>query len=94
VNGKVLDWEGIRKARQDEIEFVKKMNLYDIRPITECYAKTGKAPIRTRWVDADKGGGKLRSRVVAMDLNVGGGPRWDLKLNGVPDCVELPESGY
>ena len=53
VNGKILDWEGIRKARQDEIAFVKKMKLYEIRPVSECYARTGKAPIRTRWVDTD-----------------------------------------
>jgi hypothetical protein len=76
VNGKVLDTEGVRKARQDEIEFVKKMSLYKVVPVSECYQKTGKAPIRTRWVDSDKGEGKLRSRLVAMDLIVG---RWVMK---------------
>lgn len=78
VNGKVLDSEGVRKARRDEIDFVQKMKLYDIRPVSECCSKTGGAPIRTRWVDTDKGGGKLRSRVVAMDFKTAGGPRRDL----------------
>ena len=40
VNGKVLDTEGVKKARQDEIEFVKKMKLYDVISIKECYDKT------------------------------------------------------
>ena len=48
---------GTGKARQDETEFVKKMKLYDIRPVSECYAKLSLAPMRTRWVDTDTGGG-------------------------------------
>ena len=43
--------KGVRKARMDEIEFTK------IVPVSECYQRTGKAPIRTRWVDTDKGVG-------------------------------------
>ncbi len=73
MNGKVLDWDGVRGARKDEIDFVIKMDLYQIVPVGECYAQTGKAPIRTRWVDTDKGEGMLRPRLVAMDFKTAGG---------------------
>ena len=48
VSGAALDPKGVRKAREEEIQYVKKMNLYTKVPTTECYARTGKAPISTR----------------------------------------------
>ena len=78
VHKKILDYKGVQAARAQEIAFAKKMGLYNIVPISECYRLTGKAPIRTRWVDTDKGDGNLRSRLVAMDFKTGKGQRWDL----------------
>ena len=38
---------------------------YDVVGEAECWARTGKAPISTRWVDIHKGGDAYRSRWVA-----------------------------
>ena len=57
----------MRKARKEEVEFVKGLGVYKEVPITECWEHTGKAPIGTRWVDILKGE-LTRSRWVAQDL--------------------------
>jgi hypothetical protein len=78
LTGKGLDVEEVRKARQEEIEFVKQLKVYEEVPIGECWANTGKAPIGTRWVDILKGN-LTRSRLVAQDFKKKGeGPREDL----------------
>ena len=38
---------------------------YDVVGEAECWARTGKAPISTRWVYINKGGDEYRSRWVA-----------------------------
>ena len=46
-------------------------------PIKECLDKTDKAPIKTRWIDINKGDKihpELRSRLVAKDYNTGKRP--------------------
>ena len=50
-----MDVSQVKRARQDEIEYVHKMKLYDKVPIADCYAKTGKALITVRWIDIYKG---------------------------------------
>ena len=37
------------------MQFVRKMGVYDIVPTATCYAMSGKPPIRSRWVDINKG---------------------------------------
>ncbi len=44
----VLDQAMVKKARADEIEYVCTMKLYTKVSISECYRKTGKAPIVVR----------------------------------------------
>merc|ERR1711938_185593 len=47
------------------------MGLYDKVPIAECYEKTGKGPISTKWIDINKGDQtvpKYRSRNVAREI--------------------------
>ena len=37
------------------MEEVKKHEVYEKVPISECWDKTGKAPIQTRWIDINNG---------------------------------------
>lgn len=67
VKGGWLDPSQVRQARQEEMAFVKKMQVYDKVPREECVGK----PISVRWVDANKGTDSepnYRSRVVAQEL--------------------------
>ena len=62
----------VRKARTEEVEYIHKIDLYTKVPITECYKKTGKAPISVRWIDINKGDEErpnYRSRLVAREIN-------------------------
>ena len=69
VSGAELDPAAVKKARKEEIEYVRKMNLYTKVPTTECLHKTGKRPIAVRWIDVNKGdhiNPNYRSRLVAQ----------------------------
>ena len=55
VVGAELDLKVVRQVRREEVEYVRKMNLYTKVSIQECYAKIGKAPITVRWIDINKG---------------------------------------
>ena len=44
----------VRHTRHEEMEEVKH-RVYHKVPIKECWERTGKNPIGTRWVDVDKG---------------------------------------
>jgi hypothetical protein len=71
VTGETLDWEGVIKAREEEIEEFCKHGVYHKVPITKCYEATGKAPIGVRWIDinkGDKGTPEYRSRLVAKEI--------------------------
>ena len=62
-----LDPSKVREARKEEMEFVRKMKVYDKVPRSECPGK----PIPVRWVDTNKcteGDPNYRSRVVAKEL--------------------------
>ena len=54
VSGAYLDPKMVKKARAEEIEYVRSMKLYTKVPIKECLAKTGKQPIAVRWIDVNK----------------------------------------
>ena len=68
VNGGYLDPVKVRKARDEEMEFVHKYKIYEK---VSLKSSKGKKIIRVRWVDTNKGTGKeednYRSRLVAMD---------------------------
>ena len=72
VSGAELDPKLVKKARAEEVEYVHKMNLYDKVPTSECYQKTGRAPIIVRWIVINKGDKQqpnYRSRLVAREIN-------------------------
>ena len=55
IDGQELAPDVVRKARALEMEWYRKMNLYEKRPIEECFEKTKKPPIKVKWVDRNKG---------------------------------------
>jgi hypothetical protein len=68
VHGGVLDISKVREARSEEIEFMKSRSIWREVPIEECWSKSGKAPVTVKWVDTEKLGGVVRSRLVARDF--------------------------
>ena len=75
VNGEALDVEEVRNARAEELEFMHKFGVYEEAGTDECWARTGKVPITTKWIDRDKGrcGEKeIRCRWVARGFKVKG----------------------
>ena len=67
ISGKELDPVKVRAARRLEVEYYQKMDVLDKVPIEECLEVTGKAPIKTKWIDHDKGS-RYRSRWVAKEF--------------------------
>ena len=67
LTGEGLDSGDVAEARCDEMDFAKDIRVYEERPESECWQKTGKAPIDTRWIDTVKGP-SIRSRWVARDF--------------------------
>eukprot|EP00973_Karenia_brevis_P020932 2878905-Karenia_brevis.AAC.1 len=59
-------------SRKEEVDFIESRNQWELRPISECIAVTGKPPIAMRWVDTDKGfmtgEHNVRCRMVAKDF--------------------------
>lgn len=71
MSGEKLSTEGVGKARAEEMKAVSKHSLYTKVPTKECWGKTGKGPIGTRWVDVNKGdevNSEYRSRLVAQEV--------------------------
>ena len=72
VTGAELDPAQVKSARVDEIKYIRKMRLYTKVDKVECWNKTGKMPIKVRWIDINKGDVKdpnYRSRLVAKEIN-------------------------
>ena len=71
MSGEELDGELVKQARLEEMEEVRKHDLYDIVDESECWRYTGADPIGTRWVDINKGDNvnpEYRSRLVAQEI--------------------------
>ncbi|CAK0837809.1 unnamed protein product, partial [Prorocentrum cordatum] len=71
VNGGWLDPAGVRAARQEELAWMKHREVFEPSDEETCRRLTARAPLRTRWVDTNKGDEqrpKYRSRLVAMEI--------------------------
>ena len=71
VNNCKLDPLKVRKAREEEMEYFRRMQVYRKVPIQRRKDETGKLPIKVRWVDTnkqDESNPKYRSRLVAKDF--------------------------
>ena len=79
AKGGWLDPVLVRKAREEEMQYVKKHAVYEKVPMSQCWKEMGKNPIKTGWTDTNKGTSEcpnIRSRWVAKEYNIG--PRPDL----------------
>ena len=47
--------ELVREARREELKFVRNRRVYEIVPWSRALERTGTPPIKTRWVDTNKG---------------------------------------
>ena len=65
--GESLDAKKVKEARQLEMEYYDKMHVFDKVSIAHCWERTGKALLKERWVDIDKGT-RYRSRWVAKQF--------------------------
>ena len=45
----------VRKARLEELEYLKSTCMYEYAPFSECVKVAGKPAIGTRWIDTSKG---------------------------------------
>ena len=73
--GESLDAKKVKEARQLEMEYYDKMHVFDKVPIAQCWERTGKAPLKARWVDIDKGT-RCRSRWVAKQFKGSDSEEW------------------
>ena len=65
---KPIDLAKVRGARNEEMGYVKDMGVYKYVYRDRAREEAGgKAPIRVRWVDSDKGE-RFRSRLCAMEI--------------------------
>ena len=80
--GEHLDRVLVEEARQEEISYMRRIGLYELCTIEECFRMTGKPPVSTKWVDINKGTAEspeVRCRLVARDFKIKGeGIRDDL----------------
>ena len=70
LTGHELNKEEVLKARMNDIDGLGNMGVWEIAPRSQCPARTGRGPIRCRWVDVNKGDDKnkvYRSRFVATE---------------------------
>jgi hypothetical protein len=73
LKGGELKMEEVNKARGEEVGYMIKRTIWRLTPTAECWRKTGRAPIGTRWVDTNKGTESdpdVRCRLVARDFKV------------------------
>ena len=69
--GEALPPKLVEAARWEEIEFMRRWQVWDEVPIAECLQRTGKRPISAKWVDVNKGdlaAPAVRSRLVAREI--------------------------
>ena len=77
ISGKELDGKLVREAREEELTVVDQMNVWELRPVSECIRVTGKRPTKVRWADVNKGDAdqpNVRSRIVAKDFRLDARP--------------------
>lgn len=70
ISGEELPKELVQKARQEEVEWIRSIQLYDKVPRAEALQKNI-TPLKIRWVDVNKGDRasyNVRSRLVGKEL--------------------------
>jgi len=73
MSGKALNHDEVIAARLDEIKQIHSHDVYEKVPIDLCWQVTGKAPVKVKWIDLNKGDDinhDYRSRLVAKELKM------------------------
>ena len=60
ITGTPLDPKKVVKAREEEMEWVKKQDLWEVVDESLCWQETSRPPIAMKWVDRDKGNDNYR----------------------------------
>ncbi len=71
ITGEVLPKKETRAARREEVEFMRKWRVWDEVPTSQCWTRTGRRPLKGRWVDHNKGDSgcpAIRCRWVAKEI--------------------------
>ena len=77
ITGKQLDAKLVKLARAEEVQYYRSMTVYTKVDRSMAFTKTGRAPIKVRWVDHNKGSDEepmIRSRLVAKEIKVSDKP--------------------
>ena len=85
VRGGALDAERVRAARREEVEWCRKMCVWERYPRTDMLAEGGRA-ISLRWVDTDKGDAQrpnYRSRLCVREIKKA------MKRSEIPQAADL-----
>ena len=83
VKGGRLRYKLVKEARQEEVKYMVDRGMWVLRPIQECWEKSGKGPVSVKLVDTNKGNQvdmMVRSRLVARDFKGSDKDRDDLFL--------------
>ena len=73
ITGMKLDSKLVRMAQAEEVQYYRSMKVYTKVDRSVAFSKTGRAPIKVRWVDHNKGTDEepmIRSRLVAKEIKV------------------------
>ena len=77
AKGVWLDPVLVPKAREEEMQYVKKHAVCEKVTMSQYWKETGKKPIKTGWADTNKGTSEcpnIRSRWIAKEYNTGPKP--------------------
>ena len=64
INNEELDPVKVMEARQEEIDYIRGMQVFKAVPKSECPGK----PITMKWIDTRKQSGRYRSRLVCREI--------------------------
>ena len=73
--GESLDPKNVKEARKLEMSYHDKVHVFDKVLLAQCWERTGKAPLKARWVDIDKVT-RYRSRWVAKQFKGSDSEEW------------------
>ena len=72
ITGKEPPWHAVRKAREQELKYLRDLGVYGKVDEKEAVAKYGITPVDTKWVDTDKAFEEepmqIRSRICAREF--------------------------
>ena len=80
AKGGWLDPVLVRKAREEEMQYVKKHAVCEQVPMSQCWKETVKNTIKTGWADTKQGNVRVSEHKISMGRrrNANTGPRPDL----------------